>query len=176
MNGKLLCKWYLAIPFGVMLFLVGLYFLGLKINTTGSTPIGLYKTVSGDWSKGDYVLFCPSETKVFLEGRKRGYINAGLCKGGYGLMIKKILAAKGDVVSSGVDGVFVNGEKLISSTPKVRDGNGNPMQIFKAEKVVLDEQQVLLMSDSSENSFDARYFGLVNKSQIKSKIQPLFNW
>lgn len=176
MNLKTIDKFFGVVGLLVVALAAGFYFSGMRINTTESIPLGLYKIANETATKGDYVLFCPTTDDVFVEAKKRGYISIGLCEGSAGLMMKKILAAKGDVVSSGVNGVFVNGKKLVNSTPKLKDGNGNLMQIFETEKVMLDEQQVLLMSDSSANSFDARYFGLVNKSQIKSKIQPVLNW
>ncbi len=176
MNLKKASKFFALFALSLAVYAGAFYFAGYRINTTKSIPQGVYKTVSGQAEKGDYVLFCPPATAIFAEAKERGYISIGLCEGSAGLMMKKILAAKGDVVSSGVNGVFVNGKKLVNSTPKLKDGNGNLMQIFETEKVMLDEQQVLLMSDSSANSFDARYFGLVNKSQIKSKIQPVLNW
>ena len=176
MNLKTIDKFFGAAGLLVMTLAAGFYFSGMRINTTESIPLGLYKTASQAPKKGDYVLFCPTGSAIFVEAKKRGYIGVGFCAGSTGMMMKKILAAKGDVVSSGVDGVFVNGEKLINSTPKLKDGKGNLMEIFEAEKVVLDDSQVLLMSDSSAKSFYARYFWLVNKSQIKSKIQPVLNW
>ena len=176
MNLKITYKTFAVVGLLIMALAAVFYFSGVRVNTTKSIPLGFYKTTDVKAKKGDYVLFCPTDAEVFIEAKKRGYISTGLCDGSTGLMMKKILAAKDDVVSSGVNGVFVNGKKLTNSTPKVKDGNGNLMQIFIAEKVVLDDSQVLLMSDSSANSFDARYFGLVNKSQIKSKIEPVFNW
>lgn len=40
----------------------------------------------------------------------------------------------------------------------------------------LTESEVLLMTDINAGSFDGRYFGLVERSQIKGVIRPVFTW
>lgn len=169
-------KWFAIASFSLMTAAATFYLAGVRVNTTGSIPLGLYKTVSGEVKKGDYVIFCPADTATFSEARERSYISSGLCDGGLGLMMKKILAAKNDVVSVSQLGVFINGEKLANSEPLKMDKSGRELIAYQANNLTLNEEQVLLMSDISATSFDARYFGLIDKSQIKSKIRPLINW
>jgi conjugative transfer signal peptidase TraF len=152
------------------------YAAGVRVNTTRSIPVGLYLTSSAPVNKGAYVLLCPPPTGVFDEARQRGYIGSGLCPGGYGYMMKKVLAAKADVVSLTDEGVRVNGLLLPLSAPLKADKAGRPLQRYRANSFELGNSEVLLMSDVSRTSFDSRYFGPIHVAQIKSVIEPVFVW
>ncbi len=176
MNLKKASKFFALFSLYLAVYAGAFYFAGYRINTTKSIPQGVYKIVSGQAEKGDYVLFCPPATAIFAEAKERGYIGIGFCEGGTGLLMKKILAAKNDVVTSGVNGVFVDGEKIINSKPLEADSHGNKMEIYEVVNLKLNNKQVLLMSDISAKSFDARYFGVIERSHIKSKIRPVLTW
>jgi len=154
----------------------GAYAAGARINTTKSIPVGLYWTSGDPVEKGAYVLFCPPQVGVFTEAKARGYITAGFCPGDYGYMMKRVLAAKDDAISVADDGVRVNGELLPFSAPRKADAAGRPMPRFQSDRYTLGNAEVLLMSDVSETSFDGRYFGPVNRSQIQTVIRPVFTW
>ena len=165
--------------FGVMisvLLLSGLvYTAGIRLNTTPSIPVGVYRLTNEPIVKGAYVLFCPPPTPVFAMAKARGYLGAGFCPGGYGHLMKKIFAVKDDVVSIGTDGVQVNGQLLPLSAPIKADGGGRPLPDYKASWV-LGSDEVLVMSDSNRGSFDGRYFGPIQRSQIEGVIRPFFTW
>jgi conjugative transfer signal peptidase TraF len=163
---------------GVAVLVLGAasYAAGARINTTKSIPVGLYLTTSEPVEKGDYVLWCPPKAGVFDDAKERGYIGAGFCAGGYGYMMKRVLAAKDDTVTVTDDGVQVNGELLPLSKPIKADSAGRPLPRFQADQYTLGNSEVLLMSDVSGTSFDARYFGPVNLSQIKTVIRPVITW
>lgn len=152
------------------------YAAGARINTTKSIPVGLYWTSSTPVEKGAYVLFCPPQAGVFDDAKERGYIGAGFCPGDYGYMMKRVLAAKGDTVTIADDGVRVNGELLPHSAPIKADKAGRPLPRYQANHFMLGDSEVLLMSDVSVTSFDGRYFGPINRSQIKGVIRPVFTW
>jgi conjugative transfer signal peptidase TraF len=152
------------------------YAAGARINTTKSIPVGLYWVSSAAVEKGAYVLFCPPPVPVFNEARARGYIGAGFCPSGYGYMMKRILAAKGDHVAVSGEGVRVNGELLPLSAPRTVDAGGRALPRFQTDHYTLGVAEVLLMSDVSRTSFDARYFGPVNRSQIQTVVSPVFTW
>lgn len=155
---------------------VACYGAGVRVNTTKSIPIGLYLTSSSAIEKGAYVMFCPPPSAVFDEARQRGYIGSGLCPGGYGYMMKKVLAAKADAVTVADDGVRVNGELLPLSAPLRADKAGRPLARYQTNRYALGNSEVLLMSDVSSTSFDSRYFGPIDVAQIKSVIEPVFVW
>jgi conjugative transfer signal peptidase TraF len=164
--------------------IVGSVFLGLgmacsvagaRINTSRSIPVGLYWLTERPIEKGEYVLLCPPPGNVFDEARKRGYFGAGFCPGDYAYLMKKVLAAKNDKVTISDDGVRVNGELLPFSTPLSADKQGRPLPILRGD-YQLGASDLLLMTDVSPLSFDARYFGLVKRAQIKGVIRPVFTW
>jgi conjugative transfer signal peptidase TraF len=152
------------------------YAAGVRVNTTKSIPLGLYRSSNAPIKKGVYVMFCPPQTGVFDEAKKRGYIGGGLCPGGYGYLMKKVLAAKADAVTVADDGVRVNGELLPLSAPVKADKAGRTLPRYQSNTYELGNAEVLLMSDVSSTSFDSRYFGPIHVAQIKSVIKPVFVW
>lgn len=163
---------------GVCVILAGgaAYLAGARVNTTKSIPLGLYWTSSAPVEKGAYVLFCPPKISVFDEAKKRGYIGAGFCPSGHGYMMKRVLAVKDDRVTVRDDGVRVNGKLLPYSAPFKADKAGREMPRYQADDYTLANVEVLLMSDVSGTSFDGRYFGPINRSQIKTVIRPAILW
>ena len=168
-----------TVSFGVMMsvFVVcGLaYAAGIRLNTTPSIPLGVYRLTNEPIVKGVYVLFCPPPAAVFDMAKARGYLGAGYCPGGYGHLMKKILAVQDDVVSIGTDGVQVNGQLLPLSEPIKLDGGGRPLPNYEASWV-LGSSEVLVMSDSNRGSFDGRYFGPIQRSQIEGVVRPVYTW
>jgi len=152
------------------------YAIGGRVNTTRSIPVGLYWTTSKPFAKGDYVLFCPPQVGVIAEAKRRGYLASGFCPGDYGYMMKKVLASTNDTVAVTDAGVSVNGMLLPLSAPLVADGAGRPLPRFQSANFVIGASEVLLMSDVSGTSFDGRYFGPVNRSQVKTVIVPVLTW
>ena len=155
---------------------VGCYSAGARVNTTKSIPVGLYWLTEEPVEKGAYVIFCPPQVGVFDDAKERGYIGAGFCPGGYGFMMKRVLAAKDDAVAVADDGVRVNGELLPLSAPIKADKAGRPLPRYQSNSYTLGNSEVLLMSDVSATSFDGRYFGPINRSQIKTVIRPVITW
>ena len=74
------------------------------------------------------------------------------------------------------DGVRVNGELLPLSAPIKADKAGRPLPRYQSSSYTLGNSEVLLMSDVSATSFDGRYFGPINRSQIKTVIRPVITW
>ena len=145
---------------------------GIYINTTPSFPVGFYKIVDEPITKGAYVSFCPPQDKVFDIAMARHYIDTGDCPGGYGMLLKRVFAQAGDAVSIGEFGIIVNGELLPNSTQLKADVDGHIMPQYRLD-TVLDDAEYLLLSDLNPNSFDARYFGLISRAQIKHVVEPL---
>lgn len=161
---------------GLSLLVAVSYWIGARINTTKSIPVGLYWMSNAPIEKGAYVIFCPPQIGVFDEAKKRGYIGAGFCPGGYGYMMKRIAAMKDDAIVFAEQGVYVNGKLLPFSAFIKIDNNGYSLPRYQSSQLTLGNYEVLLMSDVSSTSFDGRYFGPINLSQIKSVIRPVFTW
>lgn len=146
---------------------------GVRVNTTKSIPVGIYQLSEAEISRGAYVLFCPPQAAIFQEAKNRGYIGSGFCPGGYGYMMKKVLGMSGDTVSVSGNGVEVNGLLVALSKPLEHDNLGQKLPSYEETSYRLAEGELLLMSDVSKISFDGRYYGPVNSSQVESVINPV---
>lgn len=151
------------------------YAAGARINTTRSIPIGLYWVSDTEAGIGAYVRFCPPDIDAMAMAKQRGYISAGFCPGDYGYAMKLISAVAGDTVTIDSGGVTVNGRLLPFSRPRAVDAAGRPLPELRAN-YTLEADQVLLMSDISNTSFDGRYYGPVNRAQIEAVIKPVITW
>lgn len=149
---------------------------GLRLNTSRSIPPGLYRMSNDPIEKGSYVLFCPPERSEFDLAKERGYIGAGFCPGGYGNMMKKVVATHDDVVSVTEEGVRINGTLIPASQPSEVDSMGRPLPRFRVLHHLLSPSEVFMMSDTNPRSFDARYFGPIPRDIIQSCIYPLLTW
>ena len=152
------------------------YVTGFRINTSGSIPLGIYRTTDGSSEKGDFVLFCPPPVPVFEMAKDRGYLAGGFCPGGYGYMMKDVAGTAGDIIAVDDDGVLVNGRVLPMSKPLQADQDGRPLPRLRIDSLVLERSHVLLMSGFCRLSFDGRYFGPIDRIQIKAVIRPVFTW
>ena len=149
---------------------------GLRLNITRSIPLGLYKMSHDPIENGVYVLWCPPERPEFDLAKERGYIGTGFCPGGYGNMMKKVVASVHDIVSVTDKGVTINGTLIPASQPFETDSMGRPLPRFRVTDHVLAASELLLMSDTNSRSFDARYFGPVHRDHIQSLIHPVWTW
>jgi len=150
--------------------------LGIRINTTRSIPLGIYRVSDAAVGKGADVLVCPPPGPLFAEARSRGYLGAGFCAGGYGYLMKRIVATAGDVVAVADEGVRVNGALLPASAPRAVDAGGRGLPRFRTDAYTLGTTEVLLMSPASPTSFDGRYFGPVDRAQIQAVLTALLTW
>lgn len=149
---------------------------GLRVNTSKSIPIGLYHMTDESAGKGKYVIFCPPESELFDEALERGYIGAGFCPGGYGYMMKRVLAVANDCIDVTGEGVGVNGQFLEASKAMKADSADREMPRYFASNYTLKDTEMLLMADSSGTSFDSRYFGPVELGQVRGVIRPLITF
>lgn len=164
--------------FGVSVLILGAvcYVAGIHVNTTRSLPRGIYWTSSAPIEKGSYVIFCPPEADAFDVARQRNYIGSGFCSGRYGPIMKMVLAAKGDAITVTDDGMMVNGRLLPHSKPRRADPAGRVLPRYQADNYRLNDSELLMMSNVNDLSFDGRYFGPINRSQVMRVIRPIIIW
>lgn len=148
--------------------------MGFRINLTESIPIGLYRITSAKPLKNAYVIFCPDDRQSFRLAKNRGYIDHSLNCGGYGYLMKKVVAVSGDILSVTHEGVFVNQTLLPFSKPKLMDGMNRILPQWQKLDYPLKEDEVMTMTNQSEWSFDGRYYGLIHIGQIKGVITSLW--
>ena len=150
--------------------------LGARINLTSSLALGLYWQIDAPLEKGSYAMFCPPETAIFAEAKARGYLMAGSCPGNVMHMSKRVMGTSGDAVQITTEGVYLNGILLPLSRPLKNDMAGRVMPHPIQNNFTLGSSELLLMSDINHRSFDARYFGAIDRAQITYVIRPIFTW
>lgn len=166
---------YLVLIFFVVS--VAAWLVGVRYNHTDSYELGFWRIV-GDYKadyKGFTVLFCPRSEGWFNEAKQREYIGSGYCDSGLEPLLKKVIADAGDRVVINERGIRVNGHFIQNSQPFFSDGLGREMKINKANQV-LEDNQVVLFSDYNHQSFDSRYFGIVDGSTIEGVVAPIWTW
>jgi conjugative transfer signal peptidase TraF len=102
-------------------------------------------------------------------------LDRGLCPGAYGLLMKRVAAAKGDRVRISAAGIAVNGSLLPDSAPLPFDADGQPLPRADFDRTLADSE-LLVVGDASVVSFDGRYFGPIDRAQIQAVIEPVFTW
>lgn len=172
---KILAVSVLAVGVSLFVLSIGARISGIYINTTPSLPVGFYKVIDEPIAIGAYVAFCPPQDAFFDMAWDRSYINRGDCPGGYGLLLKRVFAQSGDTVSIDQAGIIVNDEHLPNSAQLKTDAEGHPLPQYRLQ-AVLDDSEYLLLSDLNPQSFDARYFGLIARYQIRQVVRPVFTW
>ena len=169
---KFLAIGVLILSISLLVLSIVLRFGGFYINTTPSLPVGLYRIADEPVSKGAYVAFCPPQSDAFDWTVTRGYINSGDCPGGTGQLLKRIHAVAGDAVLIDETGISINGELLPNSAPLSTDAYGATLPQYRFN-AVLGEYEYLLLSDLNPHSFDARYFGVIDRAQIVYVVRPV---
>lgn len=147
---------------------------GLRLNTTPSEPLGLWRIVPLDRPPrvGDRLFVCLPRTAPFEEARRRGYLRFGLCSGWRGPLIKQVAALGGARVAVG-HSVAIDGMPLPNSTLRAHDGEGRVLAPFVGG--VLPERAIFLHS-GFEGSYDSRYFGPVPLDGVLGRAVPLFTF
>ena len=175
-----LCRAFAVVGVFLLLAAWAAYLCGARINRTHSLPKGLYWVVGKTPERGDIVTFWPDDSEPFRTARERGYIIPGQYNdrgaGGYDLMLKKLLALPGDVVSFTDAGVVVNGDLIPNTRPFDHDRIGDPLPMVRLENYRLWDGEALFLSDHLPRSFDARYFGVQHMRQIVEVVVPIWTW
>lgn len=149
--------------------------LGLRLNLTESLPTGIYRTITEAPRGGSVVMVClPLEAAEFA--RARGYLGPGSCPGGVRGLGKIVLATAGDVVAHREEGLSVNAAPIPDSRALPRDSRGRTLAHHPWGEYVLGPRQLWLFSPYRPNSYDSRYFGPVDSSEVVSVLTPVWTW
>jgi conjugative transfer signal peptidase TraF len=167
---------YVTIAVGLLLVYGVFITLGGIIYTGTDVPPGLYLKVDKPIAIGRYAIVCPPNRPEFLNARERGYLNAGNCPDNFDSMMLKVAAKRKDNLTINDNGVLVNNVLLPQSQPfgKIKDDQGIPK--LKLDHYELKHNELLLLSESRQESFDGRYFGPVDVEQVEGIISPVFQW
>jgi len=133
-------------------------------NASASAPIGLYRVGGTDLATDDMVIAWPPTAARDFAAR-RHYLPANVP------LVKRITAEPGDTVCALDQEIFVNGRWVAERL--VRDGAGRPMPWWSGCVTLRNGAMFLLMARSPA-SFDGRYFGPTNRSDIVGKATLLW--
>jgi conjugative transfer signal peptidase TraF len=163
--------WRMARPLTV---LGACWLAGLRLNLTGSLPVGLYILSRGEPGRGALVLVClPVSVAAFAKAR--GYVpRGGSCPVGLVPVGKRICAIPGDTVTVTPTGLIVNGTLLPNSRPLDMDHKGRPLPRLAIGRYVVERDALWVVSSYSPFSFDSRYFGAVRVGMVRTSARRLW--
>lgn len=147
---------------------------GLRLNLTGSLPVGVYLVSHGSPGRGATVLAClPPGVAEFAKAR--GYVpQGGSCRGGLVPVGKVVWALPRDTVTVTPTGLLVNGTPVPNSQPLFSDRKGRPLPRLAVGRYVVGLGQLWALSSYSRFSFDSRYFGPVEANHVSAIVGPLW--
>jgi conjugative transfer signal peptidase TraF len=159
---------------GMLVLALAAEWAGLRLNDSPSMPTGLYVRTSSESrsSRSSLVVFCPAEPFAQLSV-ERGYRSRGNCPDGAEPLAKPIAARPGDLVQLSATGMAVNGRLLPNTAPLVKDSAGRPLSHWPFGRYVVAPGTVWVASSYSPRSFDGRYFGPVEASEVREHVRPL---
>ncbi|AQQ05400.1 hypothetical protein B0E33_18990 [Roseibium algicola] len=142
----------------------GAHWLPLKLvyNGSASAPAGYYWVDQLPAKPGDHVLIEPPDAiRKLIEDRL--YLPRGVP------LIKEIAASNGDTVCRLDRDVLINGMTVAHA--RATDKKGRPLPNWKGCHL-LAENQIFLLQQHPD-SFDSRYFGIVERSRILGRATRL---
>ena len=132
-------------------------------NTTASTPVGLYAILRGTPRRGDLALIDPP-ARVRVLAIARGYLAQA------SLLIKPVVAARGDRICRVGSTVWISGHKV--ATARVADAQRRPLPIWRGCQV-LSPGQIFVLGIAID-SFDSRYFGPIDARYVVGIAIPIW--
>lgn len=159
---------------------------GLRLNTTTSLPLGLYRIAPLDAAgpkRGELVVFClPEAGAAASQAVARAYLPKGkqwgrdACPHGLAPLMKPVVALPGDTVAdAGPYGLAVNGAVLPNSARVEHDPRGRPLAKPARTTYTVAAGQLVAVAPES-GSFDSRYLGPVPFSALRGAAVPLLTW
>jgi conjugative transfer signal peptidase TraF len=145
---------------------------GLRFNTSGSLPRGLYRLTGATPRRFALVLVCPPPAAAAL-ARRRRYLPAGPCAEGTRPLGKLLLAVPGDLIEVSAAGLEVAGRLAPFSRPLAADAAGRPLPRTAFGRRRLAPGEVWVYAPHPR-SFDSRYFGPVPAASLRGTLVPVW--
>lgn len=159
-NARRCLRKLLASVICLLLLIGALYISGVRINTTSSLPLGVWRIQRIDISelrRGDSVA-----------------INRTAVPNARTHLMKDVGALPGDVMTRRGDIVCRNGEPLPLSTIQTTNSRGQEIDCIEYPVVVPDGS--IWLSSRHERGYDSRYFGAVPAQAVLGKAILLWAW
>jgi len=144
----------------------------LRINTTASMPIGLYREVPARLERGAWAVFCLPDTPA-RQGRERGYLRQGRCADGSAELVKQVVALRGDRVALSHDGLMVRGHALPDTALRATDRSGRVLEHTPYGERSVDADELWVLGLDPRVSWDSRYFGPVPLDHVRAGALPV---
>lgn len=158
-------KLYLIISF----FLVNSIFLTKNIykNVTPSLKLGYYIGIPLFYKikKNDLIIFCLQNTIYINNLKKLHLIMNNQCDNKMPYFIKRVLAITKDKVSINESGIYLNNQ-LVNQTKPLKYLYGQTLIHTNIVNYILKDNEFIVVGDI-DSSYDSRYFGIINKKDIK---------
>lgn len=162
-------------PFYLIATVLGLFLFEqrypIAINVTPSMPMGIYRIEDGEVHRGDTVAFCLTEPHKTI-GLDRGYLAKGRACQGADPLIKQVIAIPGDTVQLTNPLIRVNGV-IYGYRTLYADSLYRPLAVYPRGNYA-PSQGYWLVGTHSVQSWDSRYYGAINRSQMLYKLKPLW--
>jgi conjugative transfer signal peptidase TraF len=133
-------------------------------NASASVPIGFYWRVAGTPSRGDLVLArAPLWARRLAAERHYLPLNVPI--------VKRVAAVAGNVVCALGDAISIDGRVVAHRLAS--DRIGRPLPQWEGCETLGAGELFLLMADVPD-SFDGRYFGVIERRDIIGRLVPLW--
>lgn len=147
----------------------------VHLNWTESMPVGVYQRVEAKLERGSWVVFCLDGTSAEMALARR-YLIRGTCPSGVQPIFKRIAGVPGDRVAIGAEGVAINGAPVDGSALRPLDVRGRSLAPFEQGETVLEAGRYFVLGTNIERSWDSRYFGPIDVSQITGSAAPVWTF
>lgn len=134
-------------------------------NASASAPIGLYAVTPGAEADPGGMVIARVPDPWRMLAASRHYLPANVP------LVKRVAAGPGDEICALGPEIFINGRWAAARLSA--DPHGRPMPWWNG-CVRLHGHQFFLLMSSSPASFDGRYFGVTDGTQIVGKARPLW--
>ena len=164
----------------VAVFLIALHFLMkyvyLAHNATHSEPVGWYILFPANYKKNNLYQIClnPINKGRYLKLMGQlGLKTSDACNNGYMPLLKTIVAVGGDEVRITKSGVLVNNHMIPNSKTETIYNSLNLLPLNPGYRRILKSNEYWLYG-SNVRSYDSRYFGVVNGSEIGNRAVLIY--
>jgi conjugative transfer signal peptidase TraF len=166
-------------PLAVVALSMGIVFVAaafdLRVNTTRSMPLGLYREVPLRLERGAWVIFCLPEEPARL-GRERAYLRGGACSNGSQELVKEIAAIPGDHITLSLAGMVVNGRTIPGTAIQAVDHRGRMLFHAALGHRCVHPGELWVLGIDPHVSWDSRYFGPVPIDQVRAAAIPILTF
>ncbi len=173
-------RWRNVRGFVISLFIIALFFITMKflhieLNGTASMPIGMYQRIMGPVQRGSLVSVCLPKA-IATEGVQKKYLTQGGCPGNSIAVLKQVIAIPGDTISVMNKGMRV-AKKFYPAPIKLTDHEGQSIKRFIPNGIYHATSGYWLYgSGDVEHSWDSRYYGSVNATNVQGVYRPLLTF